>query len=567
MKKLLLLVLILIPSINLFAMNPADVLNKIPENFKWECYEYYNKIDKNNVWGNETQKKYMTFKVNINKTDDLVLTQNWFIIPYKYYSDKNNIYWYWNNIWINNDYLLDYNRNTFKEINSKTQNELILSFIEKPEKNNYNFIFNYSSYNYIPEYYISDDNINWDLLKKESIEDFSFKYLKIKFISKTNKNFLEKIKIYELNFPKKSSTILVKSHYNENIEIYSKFNCKNKDFNTKAKNYNDFSINSKTKIIDINAELNPKYNVYSKKDYDNDWVEDELDNCKFKYNPNQADKNWDWKWDICSDDDNDWKIWYYDNCIDLHNPNQTDINRNWVWDKCEFDKDNDWVFDSLDNCINTPNKDQIDQDKDWIWNSCDNCKSYNPRQLDENNNSIWDVCEQEDKNLKENDKDNDWIIDYKDNCKEIANTDQIDSDQDGIWNVCDNCKDIQNNDQLDFNKNWVWDICEDSDWDGVEWLTDNCINIKNPSQNDSDNDWIWDFCEDDDWDNILASNDNCPNDYNPDQSDVDNDNTWDKCDEKDNRYIESNSNFFIWLLVFITIVFWYWIYVMIRKLK
>jgi hypothetical protein len=52
-----------------------------------------------------------------------------------------------------------------------------------------------------------------------------------------------------------------------------------------------FSINKDTKIIEIKSETNPKYNVYSKKDYDNDWIEDESDNCKYKYNPDQADKD------------------------------------------------------------------------------------------------------------------------------------------------------------------------------------------------------------------------------------------------------------------------------------
>lgn len=567
MKKIILFIFLLITFNQSFAMNPADWLNKIPENFKWECYEYYNKIDKSNVRNNETNEQYMTYKVNIDKISDLVITQWWFILPYKFFSNTNNIYNYENNLWINNKYLLDYNRDTYKEINSKTQNEIILSFDELLEKNNFSFIFNYRSNNYIPKYYISNNKTSWNLIKKENIEDFSFKYLKIIFIPKTDESFLENIEIYELNFPKKSDTILVKSFYNENIEIYSKFNCKNKDFNTKPLNYDLFSINTETKIIDIKSENNPKYNVYSKKDYDNDWVEDEDDNCKYRYNPDQADLNWDGRWDMCSDDDKDWKIWYYDNCIYISNPNQKDINRNWIWDMCEFDKDKDWIFDWLDNCINTANPNQKDQDKDWIWDICDNCKSYNPAQLDKNNSGIWDVCERQDEHLKENDKDNDGIIDYKDNCKEISNKDQLDFDKDWIWDVCDNCKDFQNKDQLDFNKNWIWDICEDSDNDWIDWITDNCINTSNTDQKDTDNDWIWDVCEDDDRDNILAQNDNCPYVYNIDQSDVDNDNIWDKCDDTDDRYIESNSNFFIWLLVFITIIFWVWIFVMIKKLK
>ena len=567
MKKIILGILLFFTFNFSYAVNPADWLNKIPENFKPECYEYYNKIDKSIVRNNTTNEKYMTYKVNIDKIDDLVLTQFWFIIPYKFYTDSINSYNYSNNLWINNKYLLDFNRNTNKEINSKTQNEIILTFDEELEKDNFSFTFNYSSNNYFPEYYISNDNINWDLIKKQNIENFWFKYLKIKFISKTDKLFLENINIYELNFTKKSNTILVKSHYHDDIEIYSKFSCKEKDFNTKALNYDHFLINSETKLIEIKSENNPKYNVYSKKDFDNDWVEDEVDNCKYRYNPNQSDINWDGRWDLCMDDDNDKVIWYYDNCINISNRDQKDINRNWVGDVCEFDKDKDWIFDSIDNCINISNKDQKDIDKDWIWDICDNSEYYNPRQIDKNNNGIWDVTEEREKKLLENDDDKDWIINYKDNCKNISNPNQIDTDKDWIWDECDNCKNYQNKNQLDFNKNNIWDICEDSDNDWIEWLKDNCINISNIDQKDTDNDWVWDLCEDDDRDKFLAANDNCPFIYNPKQIDIDKDGIWDKCDTKDDRYIESNSNFFVWLIILVTIWFFFWIYMMIRKLK
>jgi len=548
-------------------MNPADSLNKIPENFTPECYEYYNKIDKSEVRNNATNEKYMTYKVNINKVTDLVVTQFGFILPYKFYSDFINNYSYENNLWLETDFLLDYNSKTFRKINSNTQNEIVLSFDETLEKNNFNFIFNFSVNNYSPEYYISFDENSWEKIKKSDITEFSFKYLKIKFVSKTEESFLENIKIYELNFPKKYNTILVKSFYNENIELYSKYNCKDKTFNTTAKKYDEFSVNNETKIIRVNSEKNPKYNVYFEKDYDNDWVSDEEDNCKYRYNPDQADKNGDGRWDMCSDDDKDWKQWYYDNCVYVYNPDQADVNRNNIWDECEFDKDKDTIFDWLDNCINDANPEQEDDDRDGIWNVCDNSIYYNPRQIDKNNNGIGDITEQKEKELKENDDDNDWIINYKDNCKKIANSDQEDSDKDWVWNRCDNCIDYQNADQLDFNKNWVWDICEDSDNDWIEWLTDNCINIANSNQSDTDNDWIWDLCEDDDHDNILAANDNCPYEYNPEQIDIDKDWKWDKCDKNDNRYIESNSAFFIWLLIFITLIFGGGIYMMVRKLK
>ena len=568
MKKSIILFLIILFNLNLsYAINPADWLKKIPDNFTPECYEYYNKIDKFEVRNNSTNEKYKTYKIDLNQTEDLVITQFWFILPYKYYSSLENSYKYEDNLWIASKYLTDFNFNTYKEINSKSENEIILEFDNYLEKNNFSFTFNYKTNNYSPIFYISNDGKSWDLLKKEDIENFSFKYLKIEFNSKTKESFLENIKIYELNFTKKSNTILIKSVYNDDVEIYSKYNCKDKYFSTKYLDYNLFTIDNNTKTIELKSEINPKYNVYTKKDYDNDWVEDNIDNCKTRYNPNQNDINWDGTWDVCSDDDNDWILWYYDNCIQIYNPDQKDINRNNVWDICEFDKDKDWVFDSLDNCINTPNPNQLDKDRDGIWDMCDNCKTYNPRQLDINNNSIWDVCEKEDEYLKENDDDNDSIINYKDNCKDTYNKDQLDSDKDNIWDVCDNCTNIQNQDQLDFNKNWIWDICEDSDNDWIEWLIDNCINIANPEQLDSDNDWVWDLCEDDDRDNIVFQNDNCPYIYNIDQMDIDKDGIWDKCDETDNRYIESNSNFFISLIIFITLAFFFWTYLMVRKLK
>ena len=548
-----------------FASNPFDYTKAIPENFKWECYENYNKIEKDDIWYNS--KVYETYKINIPETEDLVITQGWSIIPYKYYSTEKNSYNYTNNLWINNSYLLDYNQETSKEIDSKTQNELILSFDEEVQKNQFSFIFKYSSSHYIPEYYISEDSENWDLVDKENIEDFSFKYLKIKFISKTNKIYLENIKLYELNLVKKSNTILIKSFFNDSVEIYSKYNCKDKDFDTKALNYDNFSIDSETKTIDLEINKNPKYDVYSKKDFDNDWIEDSVDNCKYKYNPDQKDWDWDGVWDMCSDIDNDWKIWYYDNCPYISNKDQKDINNNNIWDACEFDKDEDWVFDSVDNCIAIKNPDQEDDDLDWIWNSCDNCFLYNPSQKDENVNWIWDFCE-EDKIIKqENDEDKDWVLNYLDNCKFISNPDQEDDDLDWIWNSCDNCAAIKNPDQKDIDENGKWDLCEDIDLDWIVWYLDNCVYLDNKDQSDDDNNGIWNVCEDKDWDNIWALNDNCPFAYNSDQKDIDNDGIWDSCDQKDDRYIESNNNFFIWLIIFITLIFLSAIFYTFKKIK
>ncbi|MDD3646403.1 MAG: thrombospondin type 3 repeat-containing protein [Candidatus Gracilibacteria bacterium] len=171
-------------------------------------------------------------------------------------------------------------------------------------------------------------------------------------------------------------------------------------------------------------------------------------------------------------------------------------------------------------------------------------------------------------NYLNKDTDGDGIPDNNDNCPNHFNPEQLDSTANGIGDVCsdddkdgflghlDNCTTIYNPDQLDENKNGVGDACEiDIDLDGIPDSIDNCSLIYNPEQFDSDFDGVGDIC------------DNCIEKYNPNQKDIDKDSIGDACDEKDDRYIESNSNFFIGLLIFITAVFFLGIYMTIRKLK
>jgi len=554
MRKIILFVLLFVSFWNVY-------WSGLSNNFDLGCFEYYKKINKEDINSGEI------YKIKLNTTKDLVIKQNDSISEYKYFGANNDIYSYSNSLWLDSKFLTDYNSKTFYELNSKTQNEIIISFATPLEKKSFEFLFDYSSFSSTPTFFIWNNLDSLDEVLKNNISDFSFKYLKIKFENISKKSFIHNIVIRELNFPKKLNTILVKSENNSDIEFYSTFNCKNKDFSKQLKSETNFSVDINTKTIELNFEKNPEYNVFWKKDFDNDWIEDSLDNCKQIYNPFQKDKNWDWIWNLCSDDDRDWVLWYKDNCIDIKNSDQKDLNINWVWDVCEFDKDSDSIFDSLDNCINIPNKDQIDTDKDWIWNLCDNSIYYNPKQLDKNNNWIWDITEQKEKQLEKNDSDKDWIVDWKDNCSIFPNPNQLDSDNDWIWDACDNCKNIQNRNQLDFNDNKVWDICEDSDGDWIQGLMDNCINISNPDQQDSDNNWIWNLCEDSDRDNILFINDNCPYDYNPKQENLDNDEFWDKCDKEDNRLLESNKWIFITLLILIAAAFWWGIYMMIQKIK
>jgi len=575
MKKIIILLLFIFISIeSSFACKIKMLGKEIPNDFKVNCYEKIwelnapiNWID---LWNDAMCIWRNTFKVNSDKKIDTFISDNE-IIPHKIYKESWNNINYQIDIEWNINYLKDNNYKTYYSLDTQDSKEINISFDSIIKSGSSEWFLEFKSENYSTEYFISIDwekyskvdiSGNWNYL---SLWDFDFKYLKISFVPK-NKNLIlrEKIKIIELNIKSTNYQYLILTRWN--IKAYSNNICNN-NYPNLSNNSSEYYSNNKTKELNLELINNPDYNTFTNNDMDNDWVDDSIDNCKSIYNPLQKDKDWNWKWDICSDDDKDWIIWEKDNCIYTYNPKQLDINTNNIWDKCEFDKDRDWIFDDQDNCINEPNFYQNDKDKDWIWDVCDNSEYYNPKQIDENNNWIWDITEEKEKNLEENDDDKDWIINYKDNCKKISNPDQKDTDNDWVWDLCDNCLKYQNSNQLDFDKNWIWDICEDSDNDWIEWLIDNCINIANSDQKDTDNDWIWNLCEDDDHDKIIEQHDNCPYKYNPNQIDIDKDWLWDVCDDTDNRYIESNSTFFIWLLIFITVIFGWWIFIMIRKLK
>ena len=569
MKKILIILSLLFLTINSsYACKIKMLWKEIPKEFDISCYEKSWVLNPNitwfDIWNWEKCIWWNTFKVNSSEKINTFISEN-YIIPHKLYKSawvnasnfEINLDW-------NKDYLGDNNYKTSLIYDTRTNKEIIIKLNQLIKSSTYYVAFSYETKDFIPRFKISEDWIKYFSVNLENISNYDIKFLKIKFDSTVMHDINEKIQISELSFKTKNYEYLIKTRWT--VEAYSKNMCSNY-YPFFSNNTWDFNIDTNTETLTLKLEHNKNYDVLKEKDSDYDLVSDKKDNCPSIYNPLQKDKNWDWRWDLCSDDDTDLIIWDKDNCIYVYNPKQTDINRNWIWDRCEFDKDEDGIYDGIDNCINTYNPNQEDLDNDDIWDNCDNCIYYNPRQLDINNNWNWDVCEEKNQLLEENDEDSDWIINSSDNCINIANPEQEDSDKDYIWDVCDNCINIQNRDQLDFNENWIWDICEDSDWDWIDWIIDNCINISNSDQKDTDNDWIWDMCEDDDRDDIKSQNDNCPYIYNPEQNDIDKDGVWDKCDDNDNRYIESNSTFFIWLLIFITLIFGTWIYIMIKKLK
>jgi len=544
MKKII-LSLLLIFNCFVFAedISPYD-------DFKVSCFE--------KIW--QVSLSGTTKVVSPEKID--VFIKNSKIVPWKLYKKMWEIIDYNINLSGNKTFLQDGNLKTFLILDTDKTTTINISFNKILEEDTFKLHFVVDSQYYIPEFYIS---IDWRRYSKvKHLTNFSFKYLKIKFVPKNpNKIIREKIKISELFFYSKFYTYIVDSFWE--VQVYVNNLCK-KYFYLKNLNWN-FSISSTTPTIRLYLNPNPDFNPNAEIDTDKDGILDKEDNCPKIFNPDQKDSNADWIWDMCSDVDKDGIIGYKDNCPYVYNPNQEDVNNNMVWDVCEFDKDKDWIPDGIDNCINTPNPDQKDLDQDKIWDACDNCKYYNPQQLDRNNNWIWDVCEEKEKYLKEHDKDKDGILDKEDNCPKIFNPDQKDLDGDWVWDACDNCKNIDNPKQIDKDKNWVWDMCEDADKDGYIWYQDNCPYISNPDQKDSNNDGVGDVCEDPDHDEIVNANDNCPYIYNPDQKDIDKDGLWDVCDKKDDRFLESNKYVFMSLLVLLVVLFSVCIYVMLRKMK
>lgn len=556
MKKVFLVIFFVLIYLNSFALNES-------------CFEY--------VWTSSVPQNEI-FLLKIDRAVDYVKTKD-SEVNYKLYKEDSIIFDYDIKDISSSDqaFIKDWKYWTSYSLylNKDLKNELVLDFGKEiglwinPD------VFIESS-NYGYNISISNDNIKYDKVSLDNVNSFNFRYFKIDFFPRNISNQVsENIKVIDIVFTKKIFTYLINWNKDNNMKFYSNFYCSNdNDFKALEKYQQDIKIQEKNllfkswyKAIDTIMWKNITYTQDKWTDSDYDWINDNEDNCKSDYNPNQFDNGANWVWDLCDDNDLDWIVWKLDNCPFISNIDQKDVNNNKIWDVCEFDKDKDSIFDSIDNCINVPNPDQNDSDYDNIWDLCDNCNLYNPTQIDKNNNNVWDTCEEAEKYEKENDIDKDWFLDYLDNCKDISNPDQSDSDNDLIWDLCDSCKNIRNPDQKDLDKNGIWDMCEDSDNDGIIGYLDNCIYYVNTDQKDSDNNLVWDVCEDYDNDSILTYSDNCPYNYNIDQKDVDKDLIWDVCDDKDDRFIESNKTFFIWLLLTIVFAFAFLIFYMIKNLQ
>ncbi len=386
----------------------SKILKQIPNNFSDECYQNTYTIDKSKIYNDEIENGLNNYKLTINNYDDLTLTQSWFILPYKKIWENLNNIKYFNEYNIEVIESNDNNLETYTELDTLESKETIYEIEKELKSWNFDFNLDYESKNYNLGIYISQDKEIFSKVSKNNIYDFDFKYIKLKAECKNFWCIREKIKIYELNIKENNKTVVIKSFFNENINIYSNYKCSQKEFDDSPKKYDNFSLDNNTSTLNIELTKNSNFNPQKEIDSDNDWIVNEKDNCVNIYNPKQKDSNSDWKWDACSDDDNDWLIWEIDNCPLLYNPKQIDLDNNWIWDACEKDQDQDWVYDKIDNCPITKNPEQIDSDNDWVGDVCDNCvNKYNKEQKDIDQDWIWDACDTEDNRAIESNR---WIF-------------------------------------------------------------------------------------------------------------------------------------------------------------
>jgi hypothetical protein len=277
-------------------------------------------------------------------------------------------------------------------------------------------------------------------------------------------------------------------------------------------------------------------------DFDGDGIPDVSDNCPFKSNPGQEDRDADGVGDICDFDlDNDGIFDFVDNCIVDYNPGQEDFDLDGGGDACDRDDDNDGQFDvdeiacgsdPLSAASTSPDNDgdgipdciDPDDDNDGFtdgsdafpldateWLDTDGDGTGNNADTDDDGDAVPDITDafpldpsesvDTDGDGTGNNADMDDDGDSFSDADEIAcSTDPLDAgsfpgdfDNDGLSDCVD--PDDDNDGLADAADPAPRD--PDADDDGLLDGIDNCVVVGNSRQTDKDGDGIGDRCDPD----------------------------------------------------------------------
>jgi len=134
--------------------------------------------------------------------------------------------------------------------------------------------------------------------------------------------------------------------------------------------------------------------TFAGEDVDEDGLDDNVDNCPFTANRDQADTDEDGVGDAC------------DNCPNFMNSDQKDMDGDMIGDHCDQNRDGDPKNNINEYCPNVPSLEPRDMDADNIGDACDpdidgdgflneedNCPTrFNPQQDENDPERFGDEC-------------------------------------------------------------------------------------------------------------------------------------------------------------------------------
>ncbi len=215
-----------------------------------------------------------------------------------------------------------------------------------------------------------------------------------------------------------------------------------------------------------------------------------------------------------------------DNCPAKFNPDQGDLDGDHIGDRCDSNKDNDALDNDLDNCPKVANDDQADTDGDSVGDACDQCAAAPDDVVNGHGCTIAQLCPcsgpDDDRAWKDHggyvkcvkkaarkfaihelitsEERQQTVIDAKASTCGVPVPVEGDNDGDGVADASDNCPSDSNPGQRNTDGDAFGDACDtDRDNDGVPNASDNCPIVQNAdsqgSENDADSDGAGNACD------------------------------------------------------------------------